>query len=91
MLFYTRIIQNARIFDYLRREMICAMNRYILTKEETESLEHQHLQCKDKKDSDRLKAVLLCSKGWTVPKFKCPSNHHYSLHHESGSSESPRT
>jgi transposase len=29
----------------------------------------QHLQCKDKKDSDRLKAVLLRSEEWTVPKI----------------------
>ena len=33
--------------------MICRMNRFILTEEEKASLELQHLQCKDKKDSDR--------------------------------------
>ena len=45
------------------------MNRFTLTKEEKASLELQHLQCKDKKDSDRLKAVLLRSEEWTVPKI----------------------
>ena len=45
------------------------MNRFILTEEEKASLELKHLQCKDKKDSDRLKAVLLRSEGWTVPKI----------------------
>ena len=49
--------------------MICVMNRFILTTEEKASLELLHLQCKDKKDSDRLKAVLLRSEGWTVPKI----------------------
>jgi len=45
------------------------MNRFTLTEEEKASLELQHLQCKDKKDSDRLKAVLLRSEEWTVPKI----------------------
>ena len=45
------------------------MNRFILTAEEKASLELQHLQFKKKKDSDRLKAVLLRSEGWTVHKF----------------------
>ena len=49
--------------------MICAMNKFILTAEEKASLELQHLQCKEKKDSDRLKAVLLRSEEWTVPKI----------------------
>ena len=44
------------------------MNRFTLTEEEKASLELQHLPCKDKKDSDRLKAVLLRSEEWTVPK-----------------------
>ena len=43
------------------------MNRFTLTEEEKASLELQHLQCKDKKDSDRLKAVLPRSEEWTVP------------------------
>jgi len=47
------------------------MNRFTLTEEEKASLELQHLQCKDKKDSDRLKAVLLRSEEWTVPKISC--------------------
>jgi hypothetical protein len=33
--------------------MIRTMNRFILTEGEKASLELQHLQCKDKKDSDR--------------------------------------
>jgi len=49
--------------------MICAMNKFILTEEEKASLELQHLQCRDKKESDRLKSVLLRSEGWTVPKI----------------------
>jgi hypothetical protein len=43
--------------------MIYAMNRFIFTEEEKASLELQHLQCKEKKDSDRLKAILLRSEG----------------------------
>jgi len=45
------------------------MNRFTLTEEKKASLELQHLQCKDKKDSDRLKAVLLFSEEWTVPQI----------------------
>jgi hypothetical protein len=47
--------------------MIWIMNRFTLT--EKASLELQHLQCKDKKDSDQLKAVLLLSEEWTVSKI----------------------
>jgi len=45
------------------------MNTFTLTEEEKASSELQHLQCKDKKDSDRLKVALLFSKEWTVPKI----------------------
>jgi len=45
------------------------MKKFTLTSEEKAVLELQHLQCKEKKDSDRLKAVLLRSEGWTVPKI----------------------
>lgn len=49
--------------------MLCAMKRLFLTKEEKESLELRHLHCLDRKEGDRIKAILLRSEGWTVPKI----------------------
>ena len=45
------------------------MKRLFLTKEEKESLELRHLHCLDRKEGDRIKAILLRSEGWTVPKI----------------------
>ena len=49
--------------------MLCAMKRLFLTKEEKDSLELRHLHCLDRKEGDRIKAILLRSEGWTVPKI----------------------
>ncbi|CZK12918.1 TPA: IS630 family transposase [Legionella pneumophila] len=45
------------------------MKRLFLTKEEKESLEVRHQNCEDRKEGDRIKAILLRSEGWTVPKI----------------------
>lgn len=49
--------------------MLCAMKRLFLTAEEKESLELRHLHCLNRKEGDRIKAILLRSEGWTVPKI----------------------
>ena len=41
-------------------------NFYLSPKEKT-ALELRHKQCRDVKESDRIKAVLLRSEGWTIP------------------------
>lgn len=43
------------------------MKRLFLTPEEKSALEMRHQYCENRKESDRLKAVLLRSEGWTVP------------------------
>ena len=43
------------------------MKRLYLTPLEKEELEYRHNACKNRKEGDRLKAVLLRSEGWTVP------------------------
>ena len=43
------------------------MKRIRLTPEEKTDLELRHASSRDKKESDRIKAVLLRSEGWTVP------------------------
>ena len=43
------------------------MKRLKLTDEEKSGLEFRHQHCSDAKESDRIKAVLLRSEGWTVP------------------------
>lgn len=43
------------------------MKRIHITKEEKANLECRHMQCHDRKEGDRIKAVLLRSEGWTVP------------------------
>lgn len=43
------------------------MNRIKLTAKEKEQLEALHHRCKNGKERDRIKAVLLRSEGWTVP------------------------
>lgn len=49
--------------------MICAMNRFILTEEEKSHLDELHHHTKDGKERDRIKAILLRSEDWTVPKI----------------------
>jgi len=43
------------------------MKRIYLTPEEKTALEQRHTHCHDRKEGDRIKAVLLRSEGWTVP------------------------
>ena len=43
------------------------MKRIRLTPTEKSNLELRHSQCKNTKEADRIKAVLLRSEGWTVP------------------------
>lgn len=49
--------------------MLCDMNRLFLTPEEKASLEAAHSSCENRKEGDRIKAVLLRSEGWTVPQI----------------------
>jgi len=46
---------------------ILHMNKFYITPEEKIALELRHKQCWDVKESDRIKAVLLRSEGWTIP------------------------
>ena len=43
------------------------MKRLFLTPEEKAALELRHQACQERKEGDRIKAVLLRSEGWTVP------------------------
>ena len=43
------------------------MKRIHLTEQEKADLELRHIHCLDRKEGDRIKAVLLRSEGWTVP------------------------
>lgn len=43
------------------------MNKFYITPEEKIALELRHKQCRDVKESDRIKAVLLRSESWTIP------------------------
>ena len=47
--------------------MLCGMKRIRLTDDEKSDLESRHNQCTNRKEGDRIKAVLLRSEGWTVP------------------------
>ena len=47
--------------------MLCGMKRIRLTEDEKAELESRHSQCTNRKEGDRIKAVLLRSEGWTVP------------------------
>lgn len=49
--------------------MLRRMKRLFLTKEEKESLEIRHQNCLDRKEGDRIKAILLRSEGWSAPKI----------------------
>jgi transposase len=43
------------------------MKRLFLTPEEKSELETRHQSCENRKEGDRIKAILLRSEGWTVP------------------------
>lgn len=43
------------------------MNNHHLTSEAKAALEQRHKKCRDSKESDRIKAVLLRSEDWTIP------------------------
>jgi transposase len=45
------------------------MKRLYLTPEEKASLEVAHHNCENRKEGDRIKAILLRSEGWTVPQI----------------------
>jgi transposase len=49
--------------------MICGMKRLYLTPEEKTHLEQLHQACENRKEGDRIKAILLRSEGWTVPQI----------------------
>lgn len=49
--------------------MICDMKRLYLNPEEKAELELCHQSCTNRKEADRIKAVLLRSEGWTVPQI----------------------
>lgn len=49
--------------------MLCGMKRLYLTPEEKASLEAAHHNCENRKEGDRIKAILLRSEGWTVPQI----------------------
>lgn len=49
--------------------MLWRMKRLYLTPEEKAYLEETHQHCENRKEGDRIKAVLLRSEGWTVPQI----------------------
>lgn len=49
--------------------MLCDMKRLDLTPEEKTHLELLHQACENRKEGDRIKAILLRSEGWTVPQI----------------------
>ena len=49
--------------------MLCGMKRLYLTPEEKASLEVAHHTCENRKEGDRIKAILLRSEGWIVPQI----------------------
>jgi transposase len=49
--------------------MLCSMKRLFVTAEEKTELELRHQSCENRKEGDRIKAILLRSEGWTVPQI----------------------
>lgn len=49
--------------------MLLRMKRLYLSPEEKASLEAAHQHCENRKEGDRIKAILLRSEGWTVPQI----------------------
>lgn len=45
------------------------MKRLHLEPEEKARIERLHLACENRKEGDRIKAILLHSEGWTVPQI----------------------
>jgi transposase len=58
--------------------MLCAMKRLYLTAEEKTHLELLHQACENRKEGDRIKAILLRSEGWTVPQISQALRLHHS-------------
>lgn len=50
------------------------MKRLYLTPEEKSELEIRHQVCENRKEGDRIKAILLRSEGWTVPQISQVKN-----------------
>ena len=85
--------------------MLCGMKKLYLTAEEKTHLELRHQACENRKEGDRIKAILLRSEGWTVPQISQALRLHQStiikhieeyktrskLSNESGGSESHLT
>ena len=46
--------------------MLSMYNFYLSPKEKT-ALELRHKACRESKESDRIKAILLRAEGWTIP------------------------
>ncbi len=46
--------------------MLCFMNKLYLTEQQKSELELRHRYCQDRKEGDRIKAVLLFSEGWSA-------------------------
>ena len=56
------------MLDFVReKDQTTAMKKINLAAEQIEYLESRHKQARDSKESDRIKAVLLCNEGWKVP------------------------
>ena len=49
--------------------ILCGMKRLYLTSEEKAALELRHQACENRKEGDRIKAILLRSEGWTAPQI----------------------
>lgn len=58
--------------------MLRVMKRLFLLPNEKAELEERHQACKDRKEGDRLKAILLRSEGWTVPEISQALRLHHS-------------
>jgi len=43
------------------------MSKITLTQAQKKDLEHRHKKARDSRESDRIKAILLRSEGWTIP------------------------
>lgn len=85
--------------------MLCVMKRLYLPPAEKAQLEQRHQACENRKEGDRIKAILLRSEGWTVPQISQALRLHQStiikhieayktsgkLKNESGGSESHLT
>lgn len=54
------------------------MKKIHLSEEEKLALELRHTECNDRKEGDRIKAVLLRSEGWYVPQISQALRRHES-------------